>query len=193
MERLRLRRNLKNYKMNHEESKLQQQCVAWFRAQYPQYAMLLVHPINEGSGHTTTDRRRQGIHKAEGAVAGVPDLILFMPAIYEGLYPVRDIAGNFVGPIRKIVTFHGLGVEMKTKTGKQSQSQKDYQMMFETAGYKYIVVRSLDEFRNRVSEYVGNTDGCRRREIASAHVEITKAAEQREREKFYKIIGKKPE
>ena len=63
--------------MNHEESKLQQACVSWFRAQYPQYAMLLVHPINEGSGHTSIDRRRQGIHKAEGAVAGVPDLILF--------------------------------------------------------------------------------------------------------------------
>lgn len=69
--------------MNHQESKLQQQCVAWFRAQYPQYAMLLIHPINEGSGHSQTDRRRQGIHKAEGAVAGVPDLILFMPSDYN--------------------------------------------------------------------------------------------------------------
>jgi len=160
--------------MNHEESRLQQQCVAWFRAQYPQYAMLLTHPINEGSGHTTTDRRRQGIHKAEGAVAGVPDLLLFMPSGCP-------------------LSFMGLGIEMKTKTGRLSQSQKDYQNMFEAAGYRYTVVRSLDEFRKLVAEYVGNVDVWRRKLIASAHVEITKAAEQREREKFYKVIGKKPE
>lgn len=66
--------------MNHEESKLQQECVAWFRTQYPEYAMLLIHPINEGSGHTQMDRRRQGIHKAEGAVAGAPDLLFFLPS-----------------------------------------------------------------------------------------------------------------
>ena len=171
--------------MNHEESRLQQQCVAWFRAQYPQYAMLLTHPINEGSGHTTTDRRRQGIHKAEGAVAGVPDLLLFMPSEY----PLRlnNTHMNWIQP------YMGLGVEMKTKTGRQSQSQKDYQRMFEAAGYKYIVVRSLDEFRKLVAEYVGYTEDWRRKNIASAHVEITQAAEQREREKFYKVIGKKPE
>ena len=93
--------------MNHEESKLQRQCVAWFRAQYPQYAMLLTHPINEGSGHTTTDRRRQGIHKAEGAVAGVPDLILFMPAEYR--------YGSGIGPQddAQTIVSHSLGMEFK--------------------------------------------------------------------------------
>ena len=166
--------------MNHQESKLQQQCVAWFRAQYPQYAMLLIHPINEGSGHSQTDRRRQGIHKAEGAVAGVPDLILFMPSDYN----LRVLSVNIDRP------YMGLAIEMKTKTGRQSQSQKDFQKMFEAAGYKYVIVRSLDEFRKLVGEYIGNTADWIRKEIAAAHVEITKAAEQREREKFYKVIGK---
>ncbi len=94
--------------MNHEESKLQQACVSWFRAQYPQYAMLLVHPINEGSGHTSIDRRRQGIHKAEGAVAGVPDLLLFMPV----QIPVEYDKQNNTTLYRK---YHGLGIEIKTK------------------------------------------------------------------------------
>lgn len=48
--------------MNHEESKLQQQCVSWFRAQYPQYAMLLTHMPNEGNGNRVTG----AIRKAEG-------------------------------------------------------------------------------------------------------------------------------
>ena len=78
--------------MRHKESDLQIKCVRWFRYQYPQYAMLLTHPINEGSGHTAKDRLRQGIHKAEGAVAGTADLLFFMPAIFDD------------------ITFHGLAI-----------------------------------------------------------------------------------
>lgn len=166
--------------MNHEESKLQQQCVAWFRAQYPQYAMLLVHPINEGSGHTTTDRRRQGIHKAEGAVAGVPDLLLFMPA-------------RFLVKSDEPVTYYynGLGLEFKTPKGSQSQVQKDFELMFRSSGYEYEIIRYFDEFKIIVNTWIGSVDEDIRRKLASTHVEITKAAEQREKEKFYKIIGKK--
>ncbi len=162
--------------MNHEESKLQQACVSWFRAQYPQYAMLLVHPINEGSGHTSIDRRRQGIHKAEGAVAGVPDLLLFMVS-FSSLPEVR--------------AYTCLGLELKTKKGKQSQEQKDFQKMFEAAGNKHEIIRSFDEFKDTVNDYIGGVLEMDRRAIAAAHVEITKAAEQREKEKFYKIINGK--
>lgn len=162
--------------MNHEESKLQQACVSWFRAQYPQYAMLLVHPINEGSGHTSIDRRRQGIHRAEGAVAGVPDLILFMTSLC-------------CSP--EVIVYTCLGLELKTKRGKQSQEQKDFQKMFEAAGNKYEVIRSFDEFKDTVNDYIGSVMEMDRRAIAATHVEITKAAEQREKEKFYKIINGK--
>lgn len=142
--------------------------------------MLLVHPINEGSGHTTTDRRRQGIHKAEGAVAGVPDLLLFMPS-------------SEFNPEGNCYWSAGLGLELKTKTGRQSQEQKDFQKMFEAARYKYVIVRSFEEFKKTINDYIGQIIVTHRQIIASAHVEITKAAEQREREKFYKVIGKKPE
>lgn len=169
--------------MNHEESRLQQQCVAWFRAQYPQYAMLLTHPINEGSGHTATDRRRQGIHKAEGAVAGVPDLILFMRSEYRREMPAAKMILMGV--------FHGLGIEFKTPKGRQSQEQKDFQKMFEAAGYRYVIIRSFDEFVEEIDRYIRNVDVWLRDAIAEVHREITKAAEQREREKFYKVIGKK--
>ena len=164
--------------MKHEESILQQQCVSWFRAQYPQYAMLLVHPINEGSGHTRTDRMRQGIHKAEGAVAGVPDLLFFIPSIFTD------------GEMKGLVC-HGLGIEFKTAKGRQSQEQKDFQKMFETADYMYVVVKGLDEFRHIMNCYIEMATQWMRRKVAAAHVEIVKAAEEREKERFYKIIGKK--
>lgn len=163
--------------MNHEESKLQQQCVAWFRAQYPQYAMLLTHPANEGNGNRVSG----AIHKAEGTVAGVPDLVLFIPSEYK----MRVNALEFV------TTYMGLGIEMKTKTGRQTQQQKDFQKMFEATGHKYVIVRSLDEFMEIINQYLGYTANWLRDAADYAHHEIVKAAEEREKEKFYKVIGKK--
>jgi hypothetical protein len=159
--------------MRYEESNLQKQCVSWFRAQYPQYAMLLIHPINEGSGHSRIDRMRQGIHKAEGAVAGVSDLLLLMPATIDN------------------IIYHGIGFELKEpKKGKQSQVQKDFEMMFKAAGYEYEIIRYLEEFQMLANTWISHVEADRRRMIAATHVDITKAAENREKEKFYKIIGR---
>lgn len=87
--------------------------------------------------------------------------------------------------------YYSLGMEFKTEKGKQSQAQKDYQKIFESAGYMYVIIRSFEQFRMVVDDYIGHVAGGRRKEIAAAHVEIVKASEQREREKFYKVIGKK--
>ena len=157
--------------MNHEESKLQQQCVAWFRAQYPHYAMLLTHPINEGSRNT---RVSGAIHKAEGTVAGVPDLLLFLPT-----------------RITEISIYYGLGVEIKTSKGSQSQKQKEFQKMFEAAGYMYVVVRNLEGFQKTINSYIYRTPKDILIYVSEAHCKIKKAAEAKEREHFYKVIGKK--
>lgn len=170
--------------MNHEESNLQQQCVAWFRAQYPQYAMLLTHPINEGSGHTKTDRRRQGIHKAEGAVAGVPDLLLFMP-VYNAPLGFDDEYRKESGMT------HGLGIEFKTEKGRQSQDQKDFEKIFRSAGYGYQVIKCFEDFRILITSWIGWAGKELRTKIAAAHVEIEEARKQRELEHFRKVIGKK--
>jgi hypothetical protein len=169
--------------MKHEESKLQQQCVAWFRAQYPQYAMLLVHPINEGSGHSRTDRFRQVIHKAEGAVAGVPDLILFLPATFQ--------EHNKTFQVVFIKSFNGIGFEFKTPKKTQSQEQKNFEKMFKAAGYEYEIIRYFDEFKMLVETWINSTDSNLQERVQETHREIVKAAEDREREKFYKVIGKK--
>lgn len=157
--------------MNHEEQRTQIQCMTWFRAQYPQYAMLMTHPINEGGKNTG---RTGGIHKAEGTQAGVTDLLFFLPAIFDG------------------VLYLGLGIEFKRpKGGKQSQAQKDFEKMFRAAGYEYEVVKYFDEFQALINTWIEHVEADLRRKVAATHVEITKAEEQREKEKFYKIINGK--
>ena len=158
---------------------MQQQCVAWFRAQYPQYAMLLTHPINEGGRNT---RVSGAIHKGEGTVAGVPDLLLFMPS------RISTINENGVEINRP---YHALGIEIKTLKGKQTQQQKEYQYMFRSAGYFYMVVRTFDDFRDITNCWVAGSDVDTRKAIAAAHVEIEDARRQRELEHFRKVIGKK--
>lgn len=155
---------------------MQRQCVAWFRAQYPQYAMLLTHIPNEGNGNRVSG----AIRKAEGTVRGVPDLILFMASEYSG---------NF-GGVKLTSQLHALGVELKTAKGRQSPEQKDYQKMFEAAGYKYVLVRSLEEFQLCVKNHIAGSDSLMRRAVAAAHVQIEKASKKRELAKFNKIIGK---
>lgn len=173
--------------MNHEESKLQQQCVAWFRAQYPHYAMLLVHPINEGSGHTQMDRRRQGIHKAEGAVAGVPDLLLFLPC------PIELKAKGEKDSNESTITFwrHGLGIEFKTAKGRQSQEQREFMIFFMTARYEYRIIRTFEEFQEIINMWIESIPSHIIQDIKHAYTELQDYKAAKEREKFYKVIGKK--
>ena len=156
--------------MRHKESNLQIKNVRWFRYQYPQYAMLLTHPINEGSGHTAKDRLRQGIHKAEGAVAGTADLLFFMPAIFDD------------------ITFHGLAIEMKEEKGRQSQEQKNFQKMIEAAGWRYVISRSEEDFQKLMNDWIAHVEVYTRRNIAAAHVEIEQAATAKAREKFKNLL-----
>lgn len=167
--------------MKHDESNLQQQCVAWFRAEYPQFAMLLVHPINEGSGHTEMDRRRQGIHKAEGAVAGVPDLLFFLPSFS---HLKSEILKSFW------VEVNGLGIEFKTERGKQSPEQKKFQRYFEAAGYGYHIVRSIEEFKVLIISYINMAHEVVKDGIKLKHIEITMEAEAKQKAHFYKVLKK---
>lgn len=139
--------------------------------------MLLTHPANEGNGNRVSG----AIHKAEGTVAGVPDLILFM----HGKQYIKGEYGITSKPAS------ALGIEMKTAKGRQSQQQKDFQKVFEAAGYMYVVVRSLYEFVNVVEAYINEVNPVVRGTITDASIQIKKAAEAKEREKFYKVIGKK--
>lgn len=107
-------------KPREDEHKLQVACVKWFRTQYQELRPYLFAVPNGGRRDETTARKL----KDEGVVAGVSDLIL--------LIPNKD--------------YHGLLIEMKTETGKQSQYQIDWQCSMEKQGYRYVICRSLYEF-----------------------------------------------
>lgn len=156
--------------MNHNESQLQQQCASSFRVEHKEYVPLLTHPINEGGAYT---RVTGAIHKGEGTIPGVPDFLFFAPAEFDGRL------------------YFGLGIELKTLTGRQSQYQKNFQIMFEASGYAYVIVRTLEDFRKQTKEWIEHIPAATRESIASAYKQLENQELQRERQKLQSIIKKK--
>lgn len=119
--------------MRHKESDLQIACVTWFK----QYAHRKLAPLlfscpNGGARNIVTAK----IMKAEGATAGVSDLILLLPS------------GKH----------HALCIEMKTDKGRQSDSQKQWQEAVEEKGYKYVICRTFDDFVKEVTSYLKDAE-----------------------------------
>ncbi len=119
------------------ESATQIGCVLWFRMTYRPIADLLIS-IPNGSRLAGTQGQRAAQWarlKREGAKSGAPDLVLFVPSIHH----------------------HGLMVEMKTKTGRQTENQSSFQESATAQGYAYCVCRSLEDFQRVVRNYLLGT------------------------------------
>ena len=114
--------------MMHDEDKLQVACVTWFNLQYPGIARLLHHSPNGGQRNKVTGAR----FKAMGVRAGFPDLILLLAR----------------------PPFNYLAIELKTPKGRQTDSQKDFERLMSEHGGKYMVIRTFDDFRKAVDEYI---------------------------------------
>lgn len=110
------------------EHQLQCACVKWFRWQYPELAHALFAVPNGGRRDATTGAKL----KAEGALAGVSDLIL----------------------LKTTKQYGALLIEMKTDKGKQSEIQKEWENAITQDRYKYIVCRSLDDFILEIAHYL---------------------------------------
>lgn len=120
--------------MNHTEHNLQAACITWFRMQYPTRSGLLF-AIPNGAKLAGTPWQRAKTWKrfeAEGALPGAADLFLAIPS--------GDLAGLFI--------------EMKTKQGRQSDTQAAFEAGVVAAGYGYAMPRSLDEFIRIVRQYL---------------------------------------
>jgi len=116
----------------HLESALQRECVTWARYQYPVLKKLLFAIPNGGK----RGKVEAGIMKGEGVVSGVADLFLSIP--------------NSFG-------IHGMYIEMKAKKGRQSDSQKDFEVATLNEGYVYFTVNNFDDFRVIVTNYMEST------------------------------------
>lgn len=116
-----------------EEHRIQCSCVRWFNLKHRKLKGRLFAVPNGGKRDALTGAKL----KAEGVVAGVADLILLVPNRFYG----------------------ALLVEMKTLTGRQSKSQKDWEQIITSEGdYKYVVCHSLDDFIREVDDYLKYCD-----------------------------------
>lgn len=114
--------------MRHEESDMQQACVEWFDYRYNKLSILLFAVPNGG----LRNKREGKKLKKEGVRRGVADLFLSIPC--KGL--------------------HGLYLEAKTTTGRQSKEQKTFESKVNSMGYGYMIFRSFDEFMEIVENYL---------------------------------------
>ena len=121
--------NAPKAKPRHIESHIQRNCVKWFGLQYPKLRLVLFAVPNGGG----RNRREAAIMKGEGVTAGVADVILLKPS------------GGYAS----------LCVEFKTQDGTQQPSQKEWQKAAEENGNKYVIVRSFEDFRREITEYLG--------------------------------------
>ena len=81
------------------------------------------HPPNEGKRSKATG----GILKAQGMMAGAPDIVLFLP-------------------VGRVICF-----ELKSKTGRMSDAQKDFRDLCIACGIPYFVVRTLAEIEDHLT------------------------------------------
>lgn len=117
-------------KPSDEEHRIQCACINWYRLKYPKMRHNLFSVPNGGRRDTVTGAKL----KAEGALAGVADLILLK-------------SNRFYG---------ALLIEMKTKNGTQNDAQKEWECKITQDGYKYVICRSLDEFMKVVTDYLND-------------------------------------
>lgn len=100
------------------EDALQQKCVFWFWNTFPEKRGLLFSVPNGG----TRNKREAAKMKQTGLTPGVADLLLMINGVTYCL-------------------------ELKIQGGRQSKTQKDWQMVVEKEGFFYDVIWSLEEFK----------------------------------------------
>lgn len=113
------------------EGRIQSQCFVHFHNTYPEYRGLYFAVPNENS-RADSNSATGAIRRAMGVTAGVSDSLMLIP---RGKY-------------------HGLCIEYKREDGRQSRVQVEWQRKVEAQGFRYEVVRSLEQFKELVREYL---------------------------------------
>lgn len=122
--------------MKYREQGLHCACVEWFDYQYPELKSLLFHPANEGKRDPQEGNklRKMGMRK------GVPDLVFCKPKVTNGeeFYSVTC----------------GIFIEFKYGAAKQTKDQKAFEELTLVNGYKYHVVRTLEDFQQIIKNHL---------------------------------------
>ena len=111
----------------HPEADAQREIVKHLRPVLPK-GSILHHSANEVNGHGKAAYLKQSILKGMGVYPGFADLVLLQNG-------------------------RSLFLEVKSKTGSQSKSQKEFQSTVEAQGHAYAIVRSLDDALGALSKH----------------------------------------
>ena len=87
---------------------------------------LMIYAVPNGGSRNVIEAKKL---KATGTLRGASDLIVNFP--------------------NKVVY-----IEVKTDVGVQSDAQKDFQSRIEDLGFDYHIVRSLEDFNNKIMQYL---------------------------------------
>lgn len=109
------------------ENALQQQCYMWFHNTYPQYRGCLFAVPNGGARSSIEGK----LFKETGLIPGVSDMLLMI--------------GGYT-----------YCIEMKTIIGYQSEKQIEWQKIIEKQGFKYYIIRTLEEFKTIIISIMNN-------------------------------------
>lgn len=113
------------------EDRIQQQIVQWYTNTYclkHHNPRYLILSIPNGGSRNAIEATHL---KATGLLPGASDLIVVH------------------GPVV-------LWVEVKTPTGKQSEVQLEFQKRVVSLGYEYVIVRSLEDFKQLINKKILN-------------------------------------
>lgn len=104
------------------EQQIQTECFIWHWNNYPEERRMLFHADNNSANAIVGNRK-----KSSGVVKGVSDMVL--------------------------LTHSGVAfLEFKTLVGVQSPEQKDFQSKCIERGCTYIIVRSVEQFKNLIQK-----------------------------------------
>ena len=104
-----------------KEDVLQAKIIVFFKNQYQINGKGLIFAVPNGGSRNIIEAKKL---KATGLMAGVSDLIILKP------------------------NGETIFIEVKTDIGIQSPIQINFQKKVEELGFKYCLVRSLEEFKN---------------------------------------------
>lgn len=103
------------------EDKLQSECYLWFHETYPEYRGLLCYNLNN-----SRNRIRASMDKSMGLQKGRADMVFY----WQGS------------------AYH---IELKTLQGVQGSDQRKWEAAIKTAGFDYVIIRSLEKFKEYIN------------------------------------------
>lgn len=111
------------------EDQIQSECVKWFNNNYclkHHVPRCAIFSVPNGGFRNKVEAMKL---VATGMKAGVSDLIVLLPN-------------------------RALFIELKTETGKQSDSQKEFEQIVKALGFDYYIIRNLESFQKIIDVYL---------------------------------------